>query len=167
MADQCISELRQSRVRCRAELLGSSSSPEEGLWRSVYIQGKTPRWEENARLLRPFVRNKVGQAYDAGAGRVTNYGELVGAGIHFTAEGSFAPVDGAEFCPKDFSVQIERGGLVVFGCRLVSDAISGPGCVRVLYLDEDIRIFESPMDTPDRWEEEGLRVVQVREEAFA
>lgn len=34
---------------------------------------------------------------------------------------------------------IEQGGLVVLGCPFISGAISGPGYLRVLYLDEEIR----------------------------
>ena len=165
VVDAYIEELSQARVRCRAELLGSSASL-ENLWRAAYIQGSTPGWEANARVLRPFFSNKAGQAFDSSAGRVTNYGEVIGSGVYFTAEGSFVPADGTESCPKDFEVQIERGGLVILGVPLLSDAISGPGLVRVLYLDPDIRIFESPRDSPDRWEEEGLRVVQVRDALF-
>ncbi|CAJ1337104.1 unnamed protein product [Effrenium voratum] len=107
------------------------------------------------------------KAYDAEGGRVTNYGEILGPWVHFVAEGSFEARDSfGSQCPKDFAVQVERGGLVVLGLPLLSEAISGPGCVRVLYIDRDLRIFESPTDTPDRWEEQGLRVVQVREQLF-
>ena len=37
----------------------------------------------------------------------------------------------------------------------------------VLYADDDIRIFTNRADSPDRWESEGLVVVQVRDELFA
>lgn len=133
----------------------------------AYIQGRTPGWEANAQLLRPLFRNKAGQAFDSGAGRVMNYGEVVGSGVYFTAEGSFEAVDRAEDCPKDFAVQVERGGLVILGLPLLSSAISGPGLVRVLYLDRDIRIFETAADSPDRWEQAGVRVVQVRDQLFS
>ena len=69
-------------------------------------------------------------------------------------------------CPKDFDVQIAQGGLVILGLPLVSSAISGPGFLRCLYIDESLRIFESPRDSPDRWEEAGLQVVQVRDALF-
>ena len=165
--EEGIDFLAAARVPCPAELLGDSSSPSEGLWRSVFIQGKIPKWEENARLLKPLVRNKAGQAYDARSGRVTNYGEILGPLVHFVAEGSFTAKDGTGQCPKEFDVEIEQGGLVLFGVPLLSSAISGPGLVRVLYIDEDIRIFESPTESPDRWEEEGLRVIQVREQLYS
>ena len=34
----------------------------------------------------------------------------------------------------------------------------------MLYADDDIRIFTNRVDSPDRWESEGLVVVQVRDE---
>ena len=37
-----------------------------------------------------------------------NYGEVFGPGCYFTADGSFAPVDGATRCPKDFTIAIEQ-----------------------------------------------------------
>ena len=40
------------------------------------------------------------------------------------------------------------------------------GYLRVRYLDESIRIFESPRESPDRWEAAGLVVVQVRDALF-
>ena len=89
---------------------------------------------------------------------------------------------------------------MLFGNPLLTDAISGPGYLRVLYIvrrppygtaasrllichcgmhacsrahallssaqDEDIRIFLSPGDSPDRWEAAGLQVVQVRDGCF-
>ena len=64
-------------------------------------------------------------------------------------------------------MRIEQGGFVLLGKPFVSGAISGPGYLRVLYLDEDVRVFESPTDSPDKWEEAGLRVVQVNERNFA
>ena len=51
-------------------------------------------------------------------------------------------------CPVDFTVDIEQGGFVVLSQRFVSGAISGPGYLRVLYADDDLRIFESPRDSP-------------------
>ena len=55
---------------------------------------------------------------------------------------------------------------MLLGKPFVSSAISGPGYLRVLYLDEELRVFESPTSSPDRWEEAGLRVVQIRERNF-
>jgi len=166
LADTMIDELAGARVACPPELLGSSSSVDDGLWRAVYTQGATPRWQANANVLKGLMQNRAGQAYDASARRVTNYGEIVGSAVHFTAEGTFKAVDDSTRCPKDFEVSIEQGGLVLFGLRLLSGAISGPGYLRVLYADDNIRIFESPTDSPEKWEQAGLKVVQVRESYF-
>jgi|EP00908_Phaeocystis_cordata_P009160 hypothetical protein len=174
-ADALIQELADARVPFRSELLGSSasesaivSSPaaESPLWRACYSSGRTPRWERNAKALGNLFENRAGQAYDARAQRVCNYGEVLGKSCYFTAEGSFSAVDDVRRCPKDFDVAIERGGLVLLGKPFVSSAISGPGYLRVLYLDEELRVFESPTSSPDRWEEAGLRVVQIRERNF-
>ena len=69
-------------------------------------------------------------------------------------------------CPVDFDVAINKGGFVLGGTPFLSSAISGPGYLRCLYIDEGVRIFESPKDSPDRWEESGLVVVQVRDDLF-
>ena len=110
------------------------------------------------------------QAYSgsAGDGRVINYGEIVGRALHFKAVGSFREADAAVTrCPKDFNVAIERGGVVLARrWPLLSEGISGPGYLRCLYIDANLRIFESPKDSPDRWEEAGLQVVQVRDSLF-
>ena len=147
-ADELIEELAEAKVPFRAELLGASSSVEaivassdrdSPLWRACYSSGPTPRWEKNAKALGAFVDNRAGQAYDAKGQRVCNYGEVFGPGCYFTADGSFAPVDAVKRCPKDFTVAIEQGGLVVLGRPFISDAISGAGYLRVLYLDDEIR----------------------------
>ena len=163
--DALIAELAAARVPFRADCLGDTADP-SAIWRAVYSSGRTPRWERNAKLLSGFVQNRAGQAYDAKSQRVCNYGEVLGSSVYFTAEGSYSAVDGARRCPKDFNVRIEQGGFVLLGKPFVSGAISGPGYLRVLYLDEDVRVFESPTDSPDKWEEAGLRVVQVNERNF-
>ena len=48
----------------------------------------------------------------------------------------------------------------------MSSAISGPGYLRCKYIDENLRVFESPKDSPDKWEEAGLVVVQVKDALF-
>ena len=52
-------------------------------------------------------------------------------------------------------------GQIVVGGLKVPLPIRGNGFLRVLYSDRNCRIFESPRDSPDRWEEAGLVVVQV------
>ena len=164
--DALIAELAAARVPFRAKCLGDTADP-SAIWRACYSSGRTPRWERNAKLLSGFVQNRAGQAYDAKSQRVCNYGEVLGPSVYFTAEGSYSAVDSSRRCPKDFNVRIEQGGFVLLGKPFVSGAISGPGYLRVLYLDDDVRIFESPTDSPDKWEEAGLRVVQVNERNFA
>ena len=157
-----------ARVPFRPELLGDGA-----LWRAVSIvRGEIPRWERNAKLL-PFFSNRAGQAYalsEGGGGTVVNYGEVLGRALYFKAEGTFKPARRASpvggRCPQDFNVAIREGGFVLGGKAFTSSAISGPGFLRVLYVDEDIRIFESPKDSPDRWEEAGLVVVQIRDALF-
>lgn len=166
LADACAA----LRVPFRANLLGDGE-----LWRAVSIvRGATPRWEKSARFL-PFLSNRAGQAYalggSNGGGSVVNYGEVLGRSFYFKAEGTFTPAASASTwdtrCPRDFDVAIREGGFVFGGRPFVSSAISGPGYLRCLYLDEDIRIFQSPGDSPDKWEEAGLVVVQVRDRLFA
>ena len=196
LADQCVA----AKVPFRANLLGDGA-----LWRAASIvRGEKPRWERNARLL-PFLSNRAGQAYtvggSAGGGSVINYGEVLGRGLYFKAEGTFSrssKQSSRDRCPQDFDVAIREGGFVLGGREFVSGAISGPGFLRCLYLDEDVRIFESPVRplgclaetlpvamaaalltgaracapaaqnaSPDRWEDAGLVVVQVRDACFA
>jgi len=156
----------QARVPFRAELLGDGD-----LWRATPVVGEKPRWQRNRELLP--IANRAGQAYSLDgrdSGTVLNYGEVLGRSFYFKAEGSFARAAvsrGATRCPVDFTVLVTRGGVVVGGVPLLTSAISGDGYLRCLYLDEDIRIFESPKDSPDKWEEAGLIVVQVRDGLFA
>lgn len=155
---------------CAQELLGDGA-----LWRATSIvSGKTPRWAQNAKLL-PFLSNRAGQAYSldedgSGSGSVINYGEVAGRALYFKAVGTFSPAAAkgtlTQRCPIDFNVNISEGGIVVGGTPILTSAISGPGFLRCLFLDEDVRIFESPNDSPDRWEAAGLVVVQVRDACF-
>ena len=58
---------------------------------------------------------------------------------------------------------VDGGGITVLGAR-VPLPIKGKGFLRCLYVDKDMRVFESPVDekTSEQWEERGLVVVQVR-----
>ncbi len=154
--------LDASRLDALIDVLAAKRVPCEiggGLWRAAYTRGETPRWRIGS--------NVAGQAYDQRRGLVVNYGELLGPSLHFAAQGSFSAREPrSSRCPKDFDVSVESGGLVVLGRPLFSDAISGPGALRVLYVDSDIRIFETLRDSPNQWEARGLQVVQVREELF-
>ena len=162
LVDECVA----ARVKFQPKLLGDGA-----LWRaSAIVTGETPRWEKQAKLL-PFLKNRAGQQYalSGNGGTVLNYGEVIGRALYFKAEGTFQPasVDTSR-CPVDFDVAVERGGICVADGRyaFLSDAISGPGFLRVLYIDQDVRIFESPTDSPDVWEKSGLVVVQVRDTCF-
>ena len=166
-----VDELCEAKVPFNAKLLGDGA-----LWRAVSIvSGETPRWQRNAKLL-PFLNNRAGQAYtiadagDGSSGSVVNYGEVFGRSFYFKAEGTFEPAAaasaGSARCPIDFNVAVSSGGFVLGGKPFLSNAISGPGYLRCRYIDENLRIFESPKDSPDRWEEAGLVVVQVKDSLF-
>ena len=166
--------LTAARVPFDDALLGDGA-----LWRAAYTRvpdgTAAPRWAQNAKLL-PFFRNVAGQAYTIGpdgAASVVNYGEVMGRGLYFKAEGTFSEADErARTCPKDYDVSIVRGGLVVASrWPLLTEGISGPGYLRCLYIDGSVRIFESPAASPDTgqggvWEDAGLQVVQVRDALF-
>ena len=95
--------------------------------------------------------------------------QVFGRSLYFKASGTFSPAAatrGARRCPVDFNVAITSGGFVVGGKEFVSSAISGPGYLRCKYIDENLRVFESPKDSPDKWEEAGLVVVQVKDALF-
>lgn len=136
-----------------------------GLWLSLFTRGPTPRWLRLARLFSGLLENRVGQAYEPSEAAVRNYGEVVRSACYFEATGSFTVPPDAKRCPVDVDVHIAAGGVVVLG-RPVDLGISGPGLLRVLHLDDNIRIFESPTDSPGKWEQSGLVVVQVRETAL-
>ena len=69
-------------------------------------------------------------------------------------------------CPADYTVTVNRASIVVGGRRL-NIPIAGTGYLRVLYADDDLRVFVAPKSTTDdRWEKAGLIVVQVRADLF-
>ena len=134
-----------------------------GLWLALHSRGPVPKWQKNQELLKVFgVKNRAGQTYFPDDQRVLNYGEAVGGLVTFGAEGTFELPAGRLRAPCDLPVQIASGGLTIFGRRF-DLPIAGPGLVRVLYHDASMRIFESPDESQDKWEESGLVVVQVRE----
>eukprot|EP00617_Octactis_speculum_P023549 CAMPEP_0185759430 /NCGR_PEP_ID=MMETSP1174-20130828/18170_1 /TAXON_ID=35687 /ORGANISM="Dictyocha speculum, Strain CCMP1381" /LENGTH=269 /DNA_ID=CAMNT_0028439765 /DNA_START=86 /DNA_END=892 /DNA_ORIENTATION=+ len=139
----------------------------EGLWVARYIlppgggAESNPRWLTLANYL-PFLDNLSGQKYQVSPARtVLNYSEIVGQRLWIAARGSFSVADEAQDrCPKDFDVLITSAEINLLGVRLPIP-VSGKGLVRVLYSDASLRIFVSPNDTPDKWEERGLIVVQI------
>lgn len=69
--------------------------------------------------------------------------------------------------PYDYSAAVKGASIVLFDKFTLDVPIEGTGTVRVLYADENLRIFLSPTDTNvtrggGDWESEGLIVVQVR-----
>ena len=69
--------------------------------------------------------------------------------------------------PYNYSANVEGASIVVFQKFSLDLSIEGTGTVRVLYADENLRIFLSPTDTNvtkggGDWESEGLIVVQAR-----
>ena len=69
--------------------------------------------------------------------------------------------------PYDYSAQVTGASIVLFQKFSLDLTIEGTGTVRVLFADENLRIFLSPKDTnvtrgAEGWESEGLIVVQVR-----
>ena len=69
--------------------------------------------------------------------------------------------------PYDYSATVTGASIVLFQKLSVDLTIEGTGTVRVLYADDNLRIFLSPTDTNvtkggGDWESEGLIVVQVR-----
>lgn len=152
--DELIQELAAAKAPFDANALSG------GLWKAAYTSGASPKWERNAKLV-PFLRNIAGQEYNLDSMRVVNYGELVGRNVFFSARGSFSETDvSVRNCPKDYDVFVEAGALNLLGAELPLP-IKGRGYLRCLYADSYVRIFTSPKDSPDRWEEEGLVVVQI------
>lgn len=152
--DELIQELAAAKAPFDAKAFGG------GLWKAAYTSGATPKWERNAKFV-PFLRNIAGQEYNLDSMQVVNYGELVGRNVFFSAQGSFSETDvSVRNCPKDYDVFVEAGAVNVLGAELPLP-IKGRGYLRCLYADSDVRIFTSPNDSPDKWEEEGLVVVQI------
>ena len=68
-------------------------------------------------------------------------------------------------CPCDVVATVTGGSLYVGGNKLLPlDFIQGTGVTRVLYADPKLRILESPYQNNGGWEDQGLIVVQVRED---
>jgi hypothetical protein len=166
-----------------------SFDPEECLNGPLFIvsyrRGPPPLWEKLG-LMRQDVQ---GQQYRYGNREksVINYAEIFGRSLHIRAYGSYRRDDESDFrehsdeaapksplffldnskkgllkCPVDFIVSVTKGTVNIFDNEL-NIPIAGTGYLRVLYADPRLRVFVSPKDTTDdRWEKEGLVVVQVR-----
>ena len=69
--------------------------------------------------------------------------------------------------PYDYEARVTGASISFLDRYSLNLSIAGTGTVRVLYADENLRIFVSPTDTnvtkgAEGWESEGLIVVQVR-----
>jgi len=69
--------------------------------------------------------------------------------------------------PFDYEARVTGASISIWNKFVLNLSIEGTGTVRVLYADENLRIFVSPTDTNvtkggGDWESEGLIVVQVR-----
>jgi len=69
--------------------------------------------------------------------------------------------------PYDYEARVTGASISLWNRFVLNLSIEGTGTVRVLYADENLRIFLSPTDTnvtkgAGDWESEGLIVVQVR-----
>jgi hypothetical protein len=62
--------------------------------------------------------------------------------------------------------QVTRGAIKVGGLS-VPLGIKGEGRQRVMYVDDNLRIFQSLADTPGGWEEKDLLVVQIPEKELS
>ena len=169
--DELIDVLVKSRAPFDVAEIGLGS-----LWTSRYTRGggSVPRWKAQSLALQGLLafENLSGQRYDLSSyvnndkteGTVLNYSELLGQALYLRAAGSFRPASGDSTsplrCPVDFDVTIKSGGFVAMG-REFSLPISGPGYLRVLYADQNVRIFANPRDSPDEWEKAGLIAVQI------
>lgn len=130
----------------------------------------------------------AGQQYfrDGDIYRVVNYSELLGPSVHLRAEGTFHQAatqtkKGPWFdfrnmqrnqikklCPDDYFVTVTQVSLHV-GNFVWKLPIQGTSVSRILYGDSDLRIFVSPQNTDSTagdWEQEGLIVVQVRNDVI-
>ncbi|EKX38422.1 hypothetical protein GUITHDRAFT_115394 [Guillardia theta CCMP2712] len=158
--DSLIAQLVRSGSSWDAELLSS------GPWLALYTQGKPPRWQRQAQWL-PWARNVASQDYDVGGGRVRNRGEIWGSRVFVTVEGELQELQPERtFTPKMFQAGIQSGTLHVLGLEIPLP-IRGRGFAKLLYLDRNVRIFQSPKESESEWEEEGLVVVQVPASAFS
>ena len=101
--------------------------------------------------------NKVGSKTKEEQNATSPFGNV----LAFFGGGVSSSSSSLILCPADFTVTVTKGSFFLFGQRL-DIPISGTGYLRVLYADENLRIFVSPKSTTDdRWEKAGLTVAQI------
>lgn len=139
------------------------------LWTVRYSRGPKPRWQIGGQNN----KNIQGQQYSIQSQSVVNYAELIGSMVHVKVYADIlSDAKGASDkdaflskttklvqTPNEYPVQVNRGSISVFGAT-INLPIAGPGCVRVLYADPNLRVFVTP--TASEYEELGLVVAQVR-----
>lgn len=160
------------------------------LFASIYFIGSTPLWEK---IGSGAVRNVKGQKYDLNDNSFTNYAEIWGDSFCLKAIGELSEVGPVQSAvvddtnpfnsftslfankqsasllptPYDYEARVTGASISLWNKFTFNLSIEGTGTVRVLYADENLRIFLSPTDTnvtkgAGDWESEGLIVVQVR-----
>jgi len=152
-ADALIAELSASKVSFKPSQLGG------GAWRAVYTKGPQPRWRIGS-------SGKASQNYDTASSTVTNSAGVIGDLVKVEAFGKYEQVDLKSSTPKDYTVTVTRGAIKVGGLS-VPLGIKGEGRQRVMYVDDNLRIFQSLADTPGGWEEKDLLVVQIPEKELS
>ena len=163
------------------------------LFASIHFIGDTPLWEK---IGSGAVRNVKGQKYNLNDKTFVNYAEIFGDNLCLKAIGELTgigPVQSAVDVtvddnnpfnlftslfaskqssntlptPYDYEARVTGASISFLEKYSLNLSIEGTGTVRVLYADENLRIFVSPTDTnvtkgAGDWESEGLIVVQVR-----
>mmetsp|Transcript_26226 Transcript_26226/g.52798 ORF Transcript_26226/g.52798 Transcript_26226/m.52798 type:complete len:288 (-) Transcript_26226:1210-2073(-) len=157
------------------------------LFASIHFIGNTPLWEK---ISAGAVRNIKGQKYTLDDNSFTNYAEIWGDNLCLQAVGKFSEIGPVQAVvdennpfssitslfankqssllptPYDYEARVTGASISLWNKFTLNLTIEGTGTVRVLYADENLRIFLSPTDTnvtkgAGDWESEGLIVVQV------
>ena len=158
------------------------------LFASIHFIGDTPLWEK---IGSGAVRNVKGQKINLNDNTFSNYAEIFGDNLCLIATGELSDVGPVQSAvddnnpfnsfsslfaskqssnlptPYDYEAKVTGASISFLEKYSLNLSIEGTGIVRVLYADENLRIFVSPTDTnvtkgAEGWESEGLIVVQVR-----
>jgi len=168
-----------------------------GLFRTVHFIGETPLWERISSSSNGTnnVKGQKFTLNEEASGTFVNYAEIFGPSFYLKAVGdcfdkgpvstdartdsimspfgsflsAFSNNSTKKYvkAPYDFTARVTGASIVVFQKFEINIPIEGKGTVRVLYADENLRVFVSPSDTSvtkgsrESWESEGLVVVQI------
>jgi hypothetical protein len=132
---ELVDVLLESRQPFDEALLGG------GPWQVVWTRGPL-LWQAYTRpgQLLASRQNRASQDLDPASRRVRNRGELLGAQLFVTADGSYAPQDDSRALPKAVDVSVTGGALHAWGRRLPLP-IRGKGTFTIAYLDDKVRLF--------------------------